>query len=144
MRTARFPSPSLYLGRSWLLLTRNSVSYVLPADEKTIKLRNFIITVYKPWGPSAFKSCPESWSKPADPALPWPLLLECVDSELEAFSMTYTLFPHGWGCGWSFWGWLPLVMTMETHIHVSMWMCVWVCELLITCKDTLQADWSQN
>lgn len=47
MRTPRFPSPSSYLGWSWPLLTQNSVSYVLPADEKTIKLWNVIITVYR-------------------------------------------------------------------------------------------------
>lgn len=34
--------------------------YVLPADEKAMMLWNFIIAVYKPLGPSAFKSCPGS------------------------------------------------------------------------------------
>lgn len=132
MRTPRFPDLSSYLSWSWLLLIPNSISYVLPADKKTIKLWNFIMTVYKPLGPAPFKTCPESWSKTADPALPGSLFLELCS--LWAGGLLCDRDP------------LPTLQGPQMEfLGTCMYMCVCVCECvwLSTWKYSLQANISK-
>nr|XP_044599703.1 annexin A13 isoform X5 [Equus asinus] len=44
----------------------------------------------------------------------------CVDGAGRLLQVL-TLFSHDWGRGWSFWGWPSLVIPIETHTHVSIY-----------------------